>query len=49
MPYIIRKVGDKWKIVRKSDRKVVGTSNDLKDAQGSIAHRMDAERGKKTS
>ncbi len=43
MPYTIKKVNGKYKIIRKSDMKVVGTSDTLKNAQGSIAHRMDAE------
>ncbi len=44
MPYKIRKSNGTWKIIRKSDGKVVGTSSNLKNAQGSIAHRMDAEK-----
>lgn len=44
MPYIIKKVGGKYKIIRKTDGKVVGTSRSIKMAQGSIAHRMDAEK-----
>ncbi len=44
MPYTIKKVKGKWKIIRKSDGKVVGTSDSLKNAQGSIAHRMDSEK-----
>lgn len=43
MPYTIKKVNGKYKIVRKIDGKVVGTSSTLQNAQGSIAHRMDAE------
>lgn len=47
MPYTIKKGKDgKYKIIRKSDNKVVGTSVNLKNAQGSIAHRMDAEKKK---
>lgn len=44
MPYTIRKVAGKYKIVRKTDGTVVGTSDTLKNAQGSIAHRMDSQR-----
>jgi hypothetical protein len=44
MPYTIKKVNGKYKIIRKSDNKVVGTSKSLKMAQGSIAHRMDSEK-----
>ena len=47
MPYTIKVSKGKYKIVRKSDGKVVGTSSNMKDAQGSIAHRMDAEKDKK--
>ena len=47
MPYTIRKVNGKYKIIRKSDGKVVGTSSTMQMAQGSIAHRMDAEPKKK--
>ncbi len=44
MPYTIRKNKDgKFQIVRKADGKVVGTSDSMKKAQGSIAHRMDSE------
>lgn len=43
MPYTIRKKGTKFQIIRKDDGAVVGTSDTLKDAQGSIAHRMDAD------
>ena len=46
-PYIIKKKGGKYAIVRKTDGKVVGKSDSLKNAQGSIAHRMDAEKPKK--
>jgi len=44
MPYTIQKVKGKYKIIRKTDGKVVGTSANLKNAQGSIAHRMDSEK-----
>ena len=37
-------MGGKWKIIRKTDGKVVGTSDSRKNAVGSIAHRMDAEK-----
>ena len=47
MPYTIKKVGNKYKIIRKTDGKVVGTSDNLKNAQGSIVHRMDNEPKKK--
>jgi len=47
MPYTIKKVNGKYKIIRKTDGKVVGTSDSLKNAQGSIAHRMDSEHKKK--
>ena len=43
MPYLIKRVGNKYKIIRKTDGKVVGTSDTMKNAQGSIAHRMDSE------
>ena len=51
MPYTIRKSKNKkdprpWKIVRKDTGVVVGTSKTRKDAIGSIAHRMDAEKRK---
>lgn len=46
MPYTIKKVKGKFQIVRKADGKVVGTSATMKNAQGSIAHRMDAEKKK---
>ena len=44
MPYKIKKVNGKYKIIRKTDNKVVGTSDTLANAQGSIAHRMDTEK-----
>lgn len=43
MPYTIRKAGNKFEIIRKADNKVVGVSDTLKNAQGSIAHRMSGE------
>jgi hypothetical protein len=46
MPYTIKKVAGKYKIIRKTDGKVVGTSATLANAQGSIAHRMDSEKKK---
>lgn len=48
MPYHILKTrGPKpYKIIETSTGKTVGSSKTMKDAQGSIAHRMDAE-GKK--
>jgi hypothetical protein len=39
MPYIIKKVNGKYKIIRKADGKVVGTSTTLAKAKGSIYHR----------
>ena len=44
MPYTIKKVKGKYKIIRKTDGKVVGISANLKNAQGSITHRMDSEK-----
>ena len=44
MPYTIKKVNGKYKIIRKSDNVVVGTSATMKNAQGSIVHRMDSEK-----
>jgi hypothetical protein len=46
MPYTIKVSKGKYKIIRKSDGKVVGTSDTMKKAQGSIAHRMDSEKKK---
>ena len=48
MPYIIKRASKGgWDIVRKTDGTVVGHSTNIKDAQGSVAHRMDAEKPKK--
>ena len=46
MPYTIKKntKTGKFEIIRKTDNKVVGMSETLKNAQGSIAHRMDSEK-----
>lgn len=45
MPYKIKKAkGNGWDIVRLSDGKVVGHSDNIQNAKGSIAHRMDAEK-----
>lgn len=43
MPYLLRKVGNKWKIIRKADGKVVGTSSSLPKAKASIGYRMSGE------
>jgi len=47
MPYIIRKVGDKWKIIRKSNGTVAGTSDSKQKAEASVRARMAGEYGKK--
>lgn len=45
MPYKIKRATKGgWDIVRLTDGKVVGHSSNVKDAQGSVAHRMDAEK-----
>ena len=45
MPYIVKKGSGKrpFRIVNQKTGEVVGTSTTLKNAHGSIAHRMDAE------
>ena len=43
MPYIIKKEKGKYKIVRKIDNKVVGTSATLDKARASIGYRMSGE------
>lgn len=48
MPYTIRKVGKKFAIVNKVTGKIVGRSDTRRKAMGSIAHREDAEKAKKT-
>ena len=40
MPYNIRKVEDKWKIVNTDRNEVVGTSDSKEDAEASIRARM---------
>ena len=44
MPYTIKKQNGKWKIIRKTDNKVVGTSSSLAKAQASIGYRMSGEK-----
>ena len=45
MPYkISRNPKGGFDIIRKVDGKTVGHSDNLKNAQGSIAHRMDSEK-----
>ena len=48
MPYTIRKRTGKrpYKIIRKEDNKVVGSSTSKRKAMASIGHRMDAEKKK---
>lgn len=48
MPYeIVRRGGERpWKIIRTSDRKVVGTSKTRAEAVASVRARMRAEREK---
>lgn len=46
MPYSVRKAGDRWAIVRKTDGKVVGRSDTKAQAQASVRARMAAEGGK---
>jgi len=47
MPYIIRKVDNKYKIIKKNTGKVVGTSKSRKIALKAIAARYAAESRKK--
>jgi hypothetical protein len=42
MPYHIKKVGKKFKIIRDEDNVVVGTSDSKAKAQRSIGYRMEA-------
>lgn len=39
MPYTVRKKGTKWEIIRKTDGKVVGTSDSKKKAEASVRAR----------
>ena len=43
MPYTIKKQGNKYKIIRKMDNKVVGTSTSRAKAGASIGYRMSNE------
>ena len=36
MPYSVRKAGDKWKVVKDSDGKVLGTHKTKQEAQKQI-------------
>ena len=47
MPYAVKRQGKKWAIVRKTDGKVVGTSDSKKMAEASVRARMRAETTKK--
>lgn len=47
MPYTIKKVGSKYKIIRKTDGKTVGTSDTKAKAQASVRARYAGEYGKK--
>lgn len=47
MPYQIKKVGNKYKIVKKDTGKVVGTSDTLEKAKASIRARYGSENKKK--
>lgn len=50
MPYSLRRTKNGgWDIIRKADGIKVGHSDNLKNAQGSIAHRMDGEKKKEAS
>ena len=48
MPYTVEKrSGERpFKIINKETGKVVGSSKSMKEAQGSIAHRLEGERKK---
>ena len=45
MPYTIRKAGVKFQIVRKTDGKVVGTSDTKAKAESSVRARLAGEHG----
>lgn len=43
MPYVIRKQGQKYLIIRKSDNQIVGHSDSEDKAKASVRARMSAE------
>ncbi len=43
MPYLIRRQGGKWVIIRKTDNKVVGHSDSKEKAQASVRARYAGE------
>lgn len=45
MPYTVRRDGDRWAIVRKTDGKVVGRSDSKAAAEASVRARMSGEHG----
>lgn len=45
MPYTIKKQDRKWAIVRKTDGKVVGTSDSKAKAEASVRARLAGEHG----
>mgnify|MGYP001584856543 CR=1 FL=1 len=47
MPYSVKKVGNKYKIIKASTGKVVGTSDTLEQAKASIRARYMGENKKK--
>ncbi len=44
MPYLIKKQGNKWKIIKKTTGQTVGTSNSKEKAQASIRARYANEK-----
>lgn len=49
MPYTVKKVGSKWKIINKNTGKTVGTSNSKAKADASVRARLAGEHGWKKS
>ncbi len=46
MPYTVKKVGNKWVIIRKTDNKVVGHSDSKAKAEASVRARYAGENKK---